>query len=98
MEPAKGYFPHIACETRRRHTHATSIQEDGMSDRTLSNEDVLLLKRALYGRCSHLGISPEGSAAQFEATQLIELFRSGIRDEQVLATRPIHMAAEQRKH
>jgi hypothetical protein len=69
-----------------------------MSVKTLSNEDVLLLKRALYGRCSHLGISPEGSAAQFEATQLIELFRSGIRDEQALTMRPVHSAAGHRKH
>jgi hypothetical protein len=69
-----------------------------MNDRALSNDDVLLLKRALYGRCSHLGINPEGSAAQFEAVQLIELFRSGIRDEQILAMRPIHMPAGQRKH
>lgn len=69
-----------------------------MNDSPLSNDDVLLLKRALSGRCSHLGISPEGSAAQVEAAQLIELFRSGIRDEQILAMRPIHMAAAQSRH
>ncbi len=69
-----------------------------MIDRTLSDEDIELLKRALSGRCTHLGISPEGAAAQFAAGQLMELFQLGIVDEQELAKGPIAIAAVGSQH
>lgn len=69
-----------------------------MFNRILSDEDVTRLRRALYGRCSHLGISPDGAEAQFIASQLMELFQCGIVDEHALRNRPFPMAAVHREH
>ncbi|MCV9967430.1 hypothetical protein OIU34_36975 [Pararhizobium sp. BT-229] len=69
-----------------------------MIDPRLSDDDIELLKRALLGRCMHLGISPEGAAAQVAAGQLMDLFQLGIVDEQELARGPIPIAAAGRQH
>ncbi|MBP1861494.1 hypothetical protein [Rhizobium herbae] len=69
-----------------------------MINRKLSDEDIELLKRALSGRCMHLGISPDGVAAQFAAGQLMEMFQLGVIDEWQLARGPIPIAAASNQH
>ncbi|MBP1862071.1 hypothetical protein [Rhizobium herbae] len=69
-----------------------------MIDRILSDDDIELLKRALSGRCMHLAISPDGVAAQFAASQLMEMFQLGVINEQQLARGPIPIAAAGNQH
>lgn len=57
----------------------------------LDTEDMETLRRVLDTRCRDLRILPESIEAQMVASQLIEMFRSGVTDEHELLTRPIAM-------
>jgi hypothetical protein len=57
----------------------------------LDSEDMQTLRRAIDIRCKDLNIRADSSEAEMIASQLIELFQSGVTDEEELATRPIAM-------
>jgi hypothetical protein len=67
-----------------------------MFDFFLDPVGIEVLKRALDARCQKLSIRPESSEAEMIASQLIELFQSGVTDEEELTTRPIAMEIVQR--
>ena len=55
----------------------------------LDSEDMEILRRAINARCKDLNIRSDSSEAEMVASQLIELFQSGVTDEEELTTRPI---------
>lgn len=57
----------------------------------LDSEDMETLRRAIDARCKDLNIRSDSPEAEMIASQLIELFQSGVTDEEELTTRPIAM-------
>lgn len=57
----------------------------------LDSEDMEKLRRAIDARCKDLNIRSDSFEAEMIASQLIELFQSGVTDEEKLTTRPIAM-------
>lgn len=55
----------------------------------LDTEDMEILRRAIDVRCKDLNIRSDSLEAEMIASQLIELFQSGVTDEEELTTRPI---------
>ncbi len=48
----------------------------------LDSEDMEILRRAIDARCKDLNIRSDSSEAEMVASQLIELFQSGVTDEE----------------
>ncbi|URK88202.1 hypothetical protein LP421_12565 [Rhizobium sp. RCAM05350] len=55
----------------------------------LDSEEMEKLSRAIDARCVELNIRPDSIEGQMVASQLLNLFQSGVTDEAELSTRPI---------
>lgn len=54
-----------------------------------SDDEINLLKRVLDARCSSLKVDPESAEGQHIASQLLDLYSKGVRDENALLERVI---------
>jgi len=71
-------------------SHLVSLGSGSMFD-FLDSEDLEMLRRAIDARCKDLNIRADTPEAEMIASQLIELFQSGVTDEEELNTRLITM-------
>jgi hypothetical protein len=72
-----------------------SLGSESMID-FLDSEDMEKLSRVIDARCGELGIRPDSIEGQMLASQLLDLFQSGVRNEADLSTRPIALETARR--
>ncbi len=62
----------------------------------LDSGDMEKLTRAIDARCRDLNIRPDSLEGQMVASQLLDLFQSGVTDQEELCARPIALEIVQR--